>query len=122
MHIQDLKPGPRAVWRHAIYLRRPLSSWMILAVNLKQLLAGNVCVDLSRCNVGMAEHHLYRPQISAALQQMAGKRMSKGVRCNFFLYAGFQDIFAQQFPESLARNGFASARYEKIGAHVRFEQ
>lgn len=40
----------------------------------------NMCVDLRRRNIRMAEHHLDRPKIRAAFEQMRRERMSKHVR------------------------------------------
>jgi hypothetical protein len=39
-------------------------------------------VDLRRRNIGMTEHHLNRPEIRAAFEQMRRKRMAKHVRRN----------------------------------------
>ncbi len=53
-----------------------LSSRMIFAVHIFQVLPGNVGVDLSGGNIHMPQHDLNGTQVSAAFQKMAGKRVS----------------------------------------------
>ena len=47
-----------------------------------QASAFNMRIDLRGRNIRMAEHHLNRPKIRAAFEQMRRKRMSKHVRGN----------------------------------------
>src|SRR5262245_26243100 len=43
----------------------------------------HVCIDLRRRKIGMTEHHLDRPQIGAALEQVGGERVTDHMRAQF---------------------------------------
>ena len=62
---------------------------MVLLMNLFQTLAGDMGIDLGGGNIGMAQHDLHGPEIGAMFQEMAGKGMAQGMRCDFFTDAGF---------------------------------
>lgn len=53
---------------------------MMFGVQEFQPLARNLCVDLCRRQVGVAEQHLYHTQIGSMIQQVCSKRMAQGVR------------------------------------------
>ena len=53
---------------------------MELLVSGFQTIVCDVCVDLSGVYVAMAEHHLYRPQIRAVLDQCCGEAVAQHVR------------------------------------------
>ena len=61
-----------------------LSSWMILGMYLPQVIFSDMSIDLGGRNIDMAQHDLNGPQVSAAFQQMSGKRVSQTVGCKFF--------------------------------------
>ena len=53
---------------------------MIFAVSLLQARAVYVRVDLSRGDVGVAQHGLDGTEIGAPFQEMRGERMAQGMR------------------------------------------
>jgi hypothetical protein len=55
----------------------------MLPVQALQALTRNVRINGGRGNVGMAQQHLYRTQVSPMIEQMRGKRMAQGVRRNW---------------------------------------
>src|SRR2546428_12321139 len=67
---------------HNVTTRRPnnLCPGMVLIVHLLQSGSRNVRVDLRRRYVRMPEHHLYRAQIGAVLQQVCGEGVAQHVR------------------------------------------
>ena len=91
---------------------------MILFVNDFEALPGHMGIDLGGGDVYVAQHDLYRPQVSTAFQKMTGKRVPQGVGCDIFADAGPLDILPQQFPESLAGQGFSCPSHKKIGADM----
>ncbi len=54
-------------------------------VDLGQMLEIQMCVDLGRGDAGVAEQFLDRAQVSARLQQMAGKGVAQHVRMHVLL-------------------------------------
>ena len=93
---------------------------MKLAVQILEVLAGDVGVYLSRRYIHMTEHYLHGSQIGAALQQMRGKRMPQTVGRNFFMDLRLIAVAPQQFPKSLAGDGFARPGDEQVGAELIF--
>src|SRR5580658_2929685 len=61
-------------------VRRALSARVMRLVNLLQTLFHYVCVNLGRGNIRVAQHELYRPQVSSTLQQMRRKAVAQHVR------------------------------------------
>src|SRR4051812_22536764 len=64
------------------------SPGMILSMHLPKVLPVHVRVDLRRRDIGVAEHFLYGAQVGASLQQVRGKRVTKGVRRDRLLDTG----------------------------------
>jgi hypothetical protein len=80
---------------------------MKLAVDFDQPFLGYMGVYLSGGNVNMPQHHLDRPQVGTAFQQMAGKGVAHAVGRYVFMKTGFQGIFANDFPKSLTGHWLA---------------
>ncbi len=78
---------------------------MAFLEKLLQPLPCYVSVDLSRRNIGVAQHDLNRSQVSARLQEMTGKRMPQTVRRYLFLDTCRQPILLYDFPEPLSGHG-----------------
>ena len=53
---------------------------MRAVIDLRQMLEVEVSVNLGGADVGVAEQLLYRAQITAGFQQMAGKGVPQGMR------------------------------------------
>ena len=51
-------------------------------IDVAELLAGQVGVHLGRGNIGVAEHLLYRPQVTATGEQVGGEGVAQGVRAH----------------------------------------
>lgn len=48
-------------------------------IDTGEVLEVQVRIDLGRADAGVAEHFLYRPQVTAGFQQVAGKAVSQHV-------------------------------------------
>src|SRR6476660_3395128 len=77
---------------------RYLRPRMELLVNLPQILAVDMRVDLRRRDVRVAEHLLHGAKVGAALQKMRRERMPQGVRRDVLLYAGRFHVPAEDLP------------------------
>ena len=64
----------------------------------------NMCIDLSCCNRFMSKHTLYSTKIGPSLQQMRGKRVTKGVRTYVFFYASHRCQFFNHMKHHNSRN------------------
>ena len=53
---------------------------MIALVNRAQVVAIDMCVDLRRGEIGVAEHLLHGAQVRAAFEQMRRERVAQRVR------------------------------------------
>src|SRR2546430_9456556 len=53
---------------------------MILPMHAAQVVPVHVGVELRRCEVGVPQHLLDRPQVRAALEQMSGEAVAQRVR------------------------------------------
>src|SRR5262245_28475589 len=63
----------------------------------------DVRVDLRRGQIGMAEHHLNRAQVGAALEQMRRERVPHDVWAQRAPQAGLASVALQNLPEADAR-------------------
>ena len=63
------------------------TSWMVFFMNLSEMVTGNVGIILGGRDINMAKHHLNGSQISPAFEEVAGKRVPKTVRSDFFFDA-----------------------------------
>ena len=54
-------------------LKRPSAARMVRAVNFLQILPVDVCIDLRRGDIRVAEHLLDGPKVGAPLEQMRGE-------------------------------------------------
>ena len=78
-----------------------LPTWMVPLMEFLHSMLGNVRVNLSCRQVGMAQQQLYDPQIRAVIQQMGCESMPEGVRRQFFLDARGLRMSLNSIPESL---------------------
>jgi len=74
----------------------------------------NMRVNLRRRNIRMAEHHLNRPKIRTAFEQMRRKRMPEHVRRNDLCNPCSPCTASQQFPKGLPRQRPTPPRNEHI--------
>ena len=83
-------------------------------IDLREVLEVEVGVDLGGADVGVAEQFLYRAQITAGFQQMAGEGVSQGVRVDIpgnalaaspVFDALLYGTCAQPFPAAAGKNG-----------------
>ena len=102
---------------HASIIRLDsLSSGMVFLVEFFYAITGYMRIDLRRGDIGMAEHHLNRPQVRAAFQKMAGEGMSKHMRRDLLLDTGPPCVITKTDEETLARHGPAFLAQKKRGA------
>ncbi len=57
-------------------------------MNFTESIVGDIVIDLSGGDGGMAEHGLDAPDVSAIDQEVSGVAVTESVRCNFFDNAG----------------------------------
>ena len=62
-----------------------LGAWMGRVVDLGQMLEIEMRINLRRGNAGMAEHFLYRPQVTRRLQHVRGEGVAQHVRMDVAL-------------------------------------
>ena len=108
-------PKPGALHRDAVS-----TTGVILFVQFFEVFLSDVGIDLGRCNIDMPEHYLNRPQIRAAFQQVAGKRVAQHVRGYLFSDAGFKAVAFDQFPKALAAHRPACPCHEQKWADLAF--
>ena len=70
-------------------------------VSAGQMLKIQTGVDLRGTDVGVTQQLLHRPQITAGLQQVAGKRMAQHVRVDWRGQPRLQAAAAQALPNGL---------------------
>src|SRR5215831_733338 len=59
----------------------------------------DVCVDLRRRQIRVAKHHLNRPEIGAAFEQVRGKRVANDVRTQRVRQTGGGAVTLENLPE-----------------------
>src|ERR1051325_4339697 len=91
-----------------------LCTGMMLVDRPPQARSHHVCVNLSRRDVGMAEHSLYAAQIRSSIQQVRRKTMPQHMRREVMENPYFFPVLFQQRPEHLARHGASPRAYKKI--------
>ena len=79
---------------------------MELGVDGFQVVPGDVGINLSGGDVGVAEELLHDPQIGAPLQEVRRKRMAKRVRRDFLPDAGGTGVLAYELPAPWAGQRF----------------
>ena len=62
-------------------------------VNLAQMCVGDVSVDLSGADVGVAEHGLDGAEVGTVHEKVGGKGMAQSVRRHMFRDAGEASVF-----------------------------
>ena len=77
-----------------MYLLQPLSCYMR--------------INLRGRNIGMPQQQLHHAQIRAVIDEVGGKRVSQGVRRNWFVHAGFDCVALDHVPEHLPRQLFGA--------------
>src|SRR5687767_7473935 len=92
--------------------RQTSRAGMILPVNGPEILPIDVRVELSRRDVGVAQHLLDGAQIGAPLQQVRGERMPQRMRRYVLRDAGPLDVLAKDLPRTHAGERLA-ARVQK---------
>ena len=68
-----------------------------------QALLVYVGINLRCRNVGVTEHFLNDPEISAVTEQMRGETVPEKMRVNVFLQAGVPRFFLHDLPDSCSR-------------------
>ncbi len=91
------------------------------AVHALQMVPGNVGINLSGRDVGMAEQFLHDAQIRSPLQQVGREGMSERMGRNRFGDTGFFRVFFDLLPNELTRQSAPpSAGEEMIGFRLQF--
>src|SRR5580704_19292849 len=72
---------------------------MMRLINLLQSFFDYVRVNLRGGYIGMAEHHLHRTEIGAAIEQMSGKAVPQHVRRQRLTQSGLSSVQRQILPE-----------------------
>src|SRR5678816_3551947 len=75
-----------------------LAARMELLMDLPEILAVDVGVDLRRGDVGVAEHLLYGAQVRPALEEMRREGVTEGMRRDMLGDARSLDVAAQDLP------------------------
>src|SRR5678815_2154078 len=73
-------------------------------VNLLESFPNDMRVDLGCRNLRVAEHHLYRPKVCTAFQQVSRERMAEDMRRDVLTNPCLICVFFQDFPEFHARD------------------
>src|SRR5204862_4161105 len=81
----------------------------------------NVCVDLRRRDVGVAEHHLHGAQVGAVFEEVRGERMAQHVRRNVRLDPRHARVAHDLHPERLPRHRTSAARQKEMRIGVLIE-
>ena len=87
-----------------------------------EVIACHVGINLSRGDVGMAQHGLNRPQIGAAFQQVARKGVPQRVGRDHFSEPCPKTVTLDQLPKTLAAERFSGPGDKKSGTHTVFEK
>lgn len=61
-------------------------------VDFAQVFVGEVSIDLRGADIGVAQEHLHRAEVSAVLQEVGSKRVTHDVRGYLFRNASFNSI------------------------------
>lgn len=64
-----------------------------------EILSIDVCINLCRRDIGVAQHFLDSPQVCTAFQQVSGKRMAEGVWMHVFLDSGTLRVATNDIPD-----------------------
>jgi len=91
-------------------------------VQLFEMFSGDMGVDLSGSDIGMAQHHLDRPQVCPPFQKVRGKGMSQGVGRKRFGDPSALCIISQPMPESLPAHLLPGSISKQDGAGPSFEE
>src|ERR671911_1535008 len=87
---------------------------MCLEVDLLQLLAREVGVELGGREVGVAEHLLDRAEVATARQQMGGEGVAEGVRAHLSLQPSRVGVAKDDLVEALASQRPAAEVEEEL--------
>ena len=87
----------------------------MLLMYLLQPLPGDMGVDLSRRDVGMAEHDLDGSQVRTMFEEVTRKGMSQRVGIDLFPDARCQAEALDDLPETLSREGLSARIEEQVG-------
>ena len=90
-------------------------------MNGLEAIAGDVGIDLSGGNIGVAEKFLNNAQVGTALQKMGRERMAKGMGRNDLGNAGQPRIFFDHLPDILTCESCAVPSQKKmirLGFHL----
>jgi hypothetical protein len=81
---------------------------MILLVNSSEVLTIHVRVNLSRGNIGVAEHLLHCSKVRAALEEVRREGVAERVRRNVLRDLRSLDVMPKNLPRSHAREWMAA--------------
>ena len=74
---------------------------MRLVIDILELFADEVRIDLRRGDVRMTEHFLNGMDIRTVFQQMCRERMAQRMRCDCLFDAGLRLVVLDELPEAL---------------------
>lgn len=94
----------------------------MLLVHLAQARAGDVCVNLSGADAGVAEEFLNHAQVRAVFQQVRGEAVPQHVRRDVPLDPGLFHAPGDAEPHGHVREGRAAFREEDIGRGLRADK
>lgn len=103
LHVRGRIHGPREAESPSISHRVgfPLFSRKIGVVNFFEAGLFDVSIDLSRADIGMAQHDLNRTKVGAVIQEMGCEGMTQHMRGYGFGDSGPPSPGPENFPESL---------------------
>src|SRR5258706_2347355 len=87
--------------------------WMELTMNVPEIFAVDMRVNLSGRYVGVSEHFLDRSEIRTPLEQVCGKRMPQRMRRHTFSDSRSLHVLAENFPCAHARQWLSSGIQKK---------
>src|SRR5439155_3224257 len=93
-------------------MKLPMHSFKPLLIDMR--------IDLSRRNIGVAEHLLNNPQIGAIPEQMRRETMAEKVRVNVLLQPGAPRVLLHDLPDTRRRYLAASFRKKNFAAATPF--
>ena len=99
-----------------------LSPGMKSLMQILETTAVNMGIDLGCGNIGVAEHHLHRPEIGPMLQKMGGKRVAQNMRADFLTDANLQTALSDNLPETQPRHACSSIGDKKKIAEPGLEE
>jgi len=85
----------------------------MLRMNILEATLLHMSINLRGGNVGMAEHHLDRTQVSPVIEEVGGERVPKHMRKNSFDDASTYRSHPKDVPKTLSRHGLSPTSHKQ---------